>query len=182
MRAGIVVAGGAGRRLGGVDKPALVVGGRTLLDRALDALGEVRTVVVGPERATSRPVEWTREDPAGTGPVAAVRAGVERLSDLSDEAVVVLLAADLPAVTPTVVRRVADAVGESGAVLVDAAGREQWLLSAWRLGALRRAVPVEAAGLALRRVLAGLAPVAVDDVDGAAGDIDTPDDLTRLDG
>ncbi|WP_424185927.1 PEP-utilizing enzyme [Actinokineospora sp. G85] len=31
-RAGIVVAGGAGRRLGGVDKPALVVGGRTLLE------------------------------------------------------------------------------------------------------------------------------------------------------
>ncbi|WP_424185928.1 molybdenum cofactor guanylyltransferase [Actinokineospora sp. G85] len=140
----------------------------------------MRTVVVGPERATGRVVEWTREDPAGTGPVAAVRAAIDRLSDLSDEVVVVLLAADLPAVTPDAVRRVADAVGETGAVLVDARGREQWLLSAWRLGALRRAVPVDAAGLALRRVLGELDPVAVDDVDGASGDVDTPEDLARL--
>ncbi|MGW0901366.1 NTP transferase domain-containing protein, partial [Streptomyces goshikiensis] len=33
----IVLAGGAARRLGGVDKPALPVGARTLLDRVLDA-------------------------------------------------------------------------------------------------------------------------------------------------
>ena len=48
--AAIVLAGGAGRRLGGADKAALDVGGRTLLERALAAVSGVPTVVVGPAR------------------------------------------------------------------------------------------------------------------------------------
>ncbi|MYU19520.1 NTP transferase domain-containing protein, partial [Streptomyces sp. SID8361] len=52
----VILAGGAARRLGGVDKPALRVGGRALLDRVLDACrGAGRTVVVGPRRPTVRP-------------------------------------------------------------------------------------------------------------------------------
>ncbi|MGH8776871.1 MAG: NTP transferase domain-containing protein, partial [Jiangellaceae bacterium] len=44
----VVLAGGRGSRLGGVDKPALRIGGRTLLDTALVATAAARsTVVVG---------------------------------------------------------------------------------------------------------------------------------------
>ena len=52
--AGIILAGGAGRRMGGVDKAALVVGGVTLLDRVLTAARPVCDwlVVVGPARPT----------------------------------------------------------------------------------------------------------------------------------
>src|SRR5262247_3408692 len=47
----IVLAGGGGRRLGGLDKAALQVGNRSLLDRVLDACGRAdRIVVVGPRR------------------------------------------------------------------------------------------------------------------------------------
>ncbi|SNQ49025.1 Molybdopterin-guanine dinucleotide biosynthesis protein A [Frankia canadensis] len=54
----LVLAGGAARRLGGQDKPAVVVGGVTLLERVLAATaGAERRVVVGPRRAL----------PAGTG-------------------------------------------------------------------------------------------------------------------
>ncbi|MGO4426310.1 NTP transferase domain-containing protein, partial [Streptomyces sp. MCAF7] len=49
----VILAGGAARRLGGADKPALRVGARPLLDRVLDACrGAERTVVVGPRRPT----------------------------------------------------------------------------------------------------------------------------------
>ncbi|MFF2775034.1 DUF6457 domain-containing protein [Streptomyces sp. NPDC058052] len=76
----VVLAGGAARRLGGVDKPAVRVGGRALLDRVLAACAGARlTVVVGDPRPTVRPVRWTREQRAGTGPVAALDAGAEAL-------------------------------------------------------------------------------------------------------
>ncbi|NBH02981.1 NTP transferase domain-containing protein, partial [Amycolatopsis sp. SID8362] len=46
--AGIVLAGGSARRLSGVDKPALSVGGKPLLTRAIHALsGAGRVVAVG---------------------------------------------------------------------------------------------------------------------------------------
>ncbi|TFD43173.1 molybdenum cofactor guanylyltransferase, partial [Cryobacterium sp. TMT1-2-1] len=75
----IVLAGGSGSRLGGVDKAAVTIAGRTLLSRALDARAlTARTVVVGPE--SSRPaagaaaakVLWALEDPPLGGPAAGV--------------------------------------------------------------------------------------------------------------
>lgn len=77
----IVLAGGAGQRLGGVDKPGLSVGGRTLLDRVLAACRDARrTVVVGGRRTTERPVVWAQESPPGGGPVAALDAGLRQLA------------------------------------------------------------------------------------------------------
>ncbi|MHB8451581.1 MAG: molybdenum cofactor guanylyltransferase, partial [Mycobacteriales bacterium] len=70
----IVLAGGRARRLGGVDKPAQLVGGRTLLDRVLAAAaGAERRIVVGPARpgALPRGVEVCCEEPPGGGPAAA---------------------------------------------------------------------------------------------------------------
>lgn len=92
----IVLAGGEARRLGGADKPAVRVGGRTLLDRVLTACADAgRTVVVGPRRPTCRPVTWAREDPPGGGPLAALHAGLR----LAERERVVVLAADLPFLT-----------------------------------------------------------------------------------
>ncbi|MFJ9826841.1 DUF6457 domain-containing protein [Streptomyces sp. NPDC101160] len=77
----IVLAGGSARRLGGADKPGVRVGGRPLLDRVLAGCRDARrTVVVAAPRATARPVEWTREDPPGGGPVAALDAGLRHLA------------------------------------------------------------------------------------------------------
>ncbi|MET8509864.1 DUF6457 domain-containing protein [Streptomyces sp. NPDC004787] len=78
----LVLAGGAARRLGGADKPGVRVGGRPLLDRVLAGCRDAaRTVVVAAPRATARPVEWTREEPPGGGPVAALDAGLRRLAE-----------------------------------------------------------------------------------------------------
>lgn len=176
--AGIVVAGGSARRLSGVDKPALSVGGKPLLARAIHALdGAERVIAVGPRRP-GFDVVWTREPVPGTGPVAALAAGLVFVPD--DVEAVVLLAADLPGVRRSTVDRLVAAIGPGdGAVLVDAAGERQWLLGAWRAAALRAALPERAENAALRRVLGALAVAEVPAERGEADDIDTPEDLER---
>ncbi|UOZ04519.1 molybdenum cofactor guanylyltransferase [Amycolatopsis sp. WQ 127309] len=180
--AGIVVAGGSARRLSGVDKPALNVGGKSLLTRAIHALeGAERVIAVGPRRP-GFDVVWTREPVPGTGPVAAVAAGLLFVPE--DVEAVAVLAADLPGVRRSTVDRLVAAVGGAGgadgAVLVDAAGARQWLLGVWRVPALRAALPEHPENAALRRTLGALDIVDVPAEPGEADDIDTPEDLDRL--
>lgn len=178
---GIVLAGGAARRLSGVDKPMLEVGGIPLLHKAIDALRDaVDVVVVGPRRDGLPPVRWTREDPPGGGPVAALAAGLAALPPESD-AEVAVLAADLPGVSASTVSRLRAARGDAdGAVLVDATGRRQWLTGVWRLMSLRDALPAQPAGASVHRTLGGLAVVEVPAQAGEAFDVDTPADLHDL--
>lgn len=175
---GIVLAGGSARRLSGVDKPVLSVGGKPLLARAVHALeGAERVVVVGPRRP-GFDVVWTRETEPGTGPVAALAAGLAFVPENVE--VVTVLAADLPGVRRSTVDRLLAAIGDAeGAVLVDATGARQWLLGAWRVSALMAALPEQVENAALRRMLSGLRVVDVPAELGEADDIDTPEDLER---
>jgi len=181
--AALVLAGGRASRLGGIDKPALKHAGRSLLRHAVDAVaGADPVVVVGPRRPLGVAVTWTVERPPGGGPVAGLAAGLAELAGRPDDTVVVLLAADLPAVTPaTVDRLLASAGPTAGAVLVDDTGREQWLTSAWPLGSLRAALPTDPSGAALRVMLRDLPATRVPAEAGETADIDTPADLDRLD-
>lgn len=177
----VVLAGGAATRLGGVDKPALPVGGRTLLDRVLQAAGSAeRRIVVGPQRPTEAPVTWCREQPPGGGPAAAVAAALP----LVRAPWVALLAGDLPFVRGgDLVALRAGALGHDGAVLVDDAGARQWLLGVWSREAIRRCT--WAAGGSMRRQLGGLDVVelrAADRADAPWLDCDTTDDLQRARG
>lgn len=180
----IVPAGGAARRLGGADKPGLTVGETTLLDRVLAACADARTtVVVGPARPTVRTgVRWTREQPPGGGPVAAVAAGL----DLVTADTVLLLAADLPFLDRRTVHRLVEALDGAGptvdaAVLVDAGGRDQPLAAAYRTAPLRAALAAlgDPAGRPLRRLVGGLARLRVADIDDVAYDCDTWEDLEQ---
>ncbi len=176
--AGIVLAGGSARRLSGVDKPGLSVGGKPLLARAVHALSGAECVIVVGPRRPGFDVLWTREPEPGTGPVAALAAGLAFVPDHVD--VVAVLAADLPGVRRSTVDRLLAALGDAdGAVLVDASGARQWLLGAWRVPVLKKALPDEPENAALRRMLAGLRVVEVQAELGEADDIDTPEDLER---
>ncbi|NUS94089.1 MAG: NTP transferase domain-containing protein, partial [Nocardia sp.] len=100
----IVLAGGRASRMGGVDKPGLVVGGRSMLETALAAVAPLgRTVVVGPPRPDlGTHLLQTREPEPGSGPVAAVAAGITKLG-AGPAAHIVILAADLPFLTDTAI-------------------------------------------------------------------------------
>ncbi|MEW2382503.1 NTP transferase domain-containing protein [Micromonospora sp. NPDC047707] len=157
--AAVVLAGGAARRMGGVDKPARPVGGRPMRDRVLAAVADAAPrILVGPAAAVPDGVLVTREEPPGGGPVAATAAGLALLP--GDATVVALLAADLPLLTRTAIGdllRHLDS-GSDGVCFVDEAGRRQTLCGVWRVAVLRGSVDRLAARRAPGRTsTAGLA-------------------------
>lgn len=179
----IVLAGGRARRLGGSDKPAALVGGRRLLDVALDAVaGAGLVVVVGPARPVPPGILVTCEDPPYAGPVAAVAAGLTALSTAgsiassADDLPVVVLASDLPALTARHVDDLRAALAETQApavFAVDGGGRRQHLLGIWRRSALD-AVRQTGPNAAMRNLIpAGAAYVPMTGID----DVDTPEQL-----
>ncbi|MCM3661915.1 NTP transferase domain-containing protein [Georgenia satyanarayanai] len=178
----VVLAGGTGRRLGGVLKPQVEVGGRRLLDHVLDATTAAsRVVVVAPE-AVPVPdgVTRTLEDPPHGGPVAGIAAGLRALGE--GEALVLVLACDLPGAAAAVPRLLAAAEGRiadgDGVVLSDDGGREQWLLGLYARPALEAAIASVAAaggvrGAPVRALVGPLLLLAVPAAQGEVRDIDT---------
>lgn len=181
----VVLAGGTGERLGGVDKGALVVDGVSLLDGVLLATGTaVRTIVVGEPRATVRPVEWTREDPPGTGPLAGLLAGVELL-DPEVTPFTGVFATDLPYLRAEDVERLLNVLvatpDTEAALFRDVEGYRQPLAAIYRTSALATALrelqPLT--GRPMRALIRSLTVLEVPD-EGAATDCDTPEQLAAL--
>jgi molybdopterin-guanine dinucleotide biosynthesis protein A len=177
----IVLAGGRATRLGGVDKPAVVIGGQPLLERVLAAVaGAHHRVVVGPPRGLPVSIVQCREQPTGTGPLAGLAAGMP----FTSAAVVVVLAADLPWVGPAVpVLRTAlhptlppppDAVA-----LVDCTGRLNLLAAAWHRPALVTALRRigDPAGRPMHALTDHACVIPVPDTADWGTDCDTPLDI-----
>ncbi|MCW2748049.1 MAG: molybdopterin-guanine dinucleotide biosynthesis protein, partial [Nocardioidaceae bacterium] len=94
----IVLAGGRGARMGGVDKSALTRDGVSLLARTCHALDAATSiVVVGHSTASDvlTRVRYALEDPPFGGPAAGIGAGLHALEE-SAEPLVVVVACDLP--------------------------------------------------------------------------------------
>jgi molybdopterin-guanine dinucleotide biosynthesis protein A len=171
----IVLAGGRGSRLGGVDKAALVVGGSSLLDRTLHAVsGADRVVVVGDVDAPGAVV--VQESPRHGGPAAAVGAGLAEVT----APYVLLVGCDQPFVAEALETLLAEADGD-GVVAVDADGRRQHLMTVARTAALGESATTlgDLDGQSLRALLAPLALREVAVPARSALDIDTWDDHER---
>ena len=174
MISGMVLAGGGGRRLGGVDKALVEIGGTTLLDRALGALEACdERIVVGPARPGVDARFVVEPDPGG-GPAPAVVAGAAAATQPD---IVVVLAVDLPLVTAEHVELLVAALGPGvdAAAALDHRGKANPLLAAYRAEILPRRAD---AGLPA----AALLPPATATVDlGEAGllNVNTPEDLER---
>ncbi|WFE95482.1 NTP transferase domain-containing protein [Micromonospora sp. WMMD987] len=183
--AAVVLAGGAARRMGGRDKPAVPVHGRPMRDRVLAAVADaVPRVLVGSGGSLPADVLVTREEPAGGGPVAATAAGLALLGP--DTTVVALLAADLPLLSRPAVGVLLDALAAGsgpgaadGVCLLDDRGRRQPLCGVWRVSPLRaaldrvaarRAEEIERAGCTGQAVpVDGAGPVGTGDRSGTVG-------------
>jgi molybdopterin-guanine dinucleotide biosynthesis protein A len=175
--AAVILSGGTAARMGGADKASLEYAGRSLLEHALEAVaGADEIVVVGREAPTSRPVTFTRESPAGGGPLAGLHAGVSALAHAPH--LVVVLAADMPHVTAeTVARLVAAADDTGGSCLVDGEGRRQLAAVVTADAVLAFAEPW---GKPMRALFESYDVRPVPTVGQEAEDVDTWDDLTRL--
>jgi len=198
----IVLCGGGARRLAGRDKTRELLAGSTVMDHLLDNLppGWV-AVCVGEERATTRPVRWRRESPAGGGPVAGIAAGLDYLErhDLEDHElerhdlerhdlgreqarICVVVGGDMPFAAPAVPRIVAAlnaGPGLDAVLAADPDGRLQPLLAAYRCGALRAALPPEPGGARLMSVVGALVIGTVACEAPITLDVDTPEALEQ---
>jgi molybdopterin-guanine dinucleotide biosynthesis protein A len=121
-------------------------------------------------------VVWTREVPVGGGPVAGIAAG---LALVATDAVVVV-AGDMPFAGPWLTRLVL-ALNEgptlTAVVATDEAGRVNPLLGAYRIEALRAALPGRPADQPARRLLDTLEVATLLVPDDDSLDVDTAEQL-----
>ncbi|WP_309134982.1 nucleotidyltransferase family protein [Cellulomonas sp.] len=180
----VVPAGGTSRRMGGGDKTALDVGGRTVLERLLADLAPLPTVVVADPpaaavRARTPHVRWCREDPPGAGPLAALAAGLARAPDAR---VLVAVAGDQPfagRAVPALLAALDAAPDADAAAAAEPDGRLQPLLAAYRTAAVAAVLRGPVADRPVRSLWAGLRVVHVPLPAAQLLDVDAPDDLAR---
>ena len=183
--AAIVIAGGEARRFG-ADKLALRdAQGRSLLEVTVAGIAQMAdpVIVVGPERPVDSDVVWTREDPPGGGPCAALIAGLACLPDGVTH--VAVLAGDAPSggAAVTALRQVID--DAAAAVVTDASGREQPMTAVYAVPPLIAVVAAYGDGrdMSIRQVLDDLRAqtvVSIIDQWSASADIDRPKDAQQL--
>jgi molybdopterin-guanine dinucleotide biosynthesis protein A len=186
--AGAVLTGGRSRRMG-VDKATLEIGGvacavrvASVLAAAADPLVEVGPGHTGLARAP--------EERPGEGPLTALVDGARALAALGHVGSVLVVACDLPAVTPAALSMLASWPTAASVVPV-VAGRPQTLCARWSAHALAEAAVLVSAGeRSMRALLARLGaegvvllgegawPAGVDA--SAFSDVDTPGDVARL--
>lgn len=185
--AGILLTGGASRRMG-TDKALVVVGGATLASRSAATLAAVcePCVEVGPGHS---PLPSVREVPPGSGPLSAAVAGWWALRhEERHDGPVIVLAVDMPRVTPELLGLLAAAGDPAQSVVPEAGGRLQPLCARYAGDAMERAAELVVAGersmaallqaVAFRRLAeSDWAEAAPRD---AFADVDTPADLEAL--
>lgn len=178
--AGLLLTGGASRRMG-VDKATLPApGGReTLAGRTARLLLQVtpRALELGPGYSDLPAV--TEPEP-GLGPLVALAGGLEALHQRGWDGPVLVLATDLPRLSASFLAELA-AHPATRSVVPRADGRPQPLCARYQPDDLARTVTLAGEGKrAMRDLLAVIDPLYVDaDPDGIA-DVDTPADLDRL--
>ena len=195
----LVLAGGTGRRLGGVSKPDVVARGARLLDHVLNGvaavrsrLGGGRTVVVAPAGVeVPDGVLRALEDPPFGGPVAGIAAGLARLAaepggPAPRTAVLTCDAPESWRALPVLVRALGAAPGGCPGVCALDGDHVQYLLGVYRTTSLHEAVAPGGGPLrdvSVRRVLGwlGIRAVGLGSLAAAARDLDTWDEVRAWD-
>jgi molybdenum cofactor guanylyltransferase len=179
--AGAVLTGGAGTRMG-ADKALLVVGGRPMAVRVVEALaasGADEVVCVGGDaRALAAlGLRVVPDEVPGAGPLAAVATALAALPERS----VLVVACDLVAPDPDAMAATVRALQGSGADVAAPVldGTPQWTHAAWAPSALPVLRAALAAGeRAIHRAARHLAVCTVAGLDPTAlADADHPEDL-----
>jgi molybdopterin-guanine dinucleotide biosynthesis protein A len=133
----LILAGGKATRLGGVDKRQLVIDGRTIFERQLEALAPCVADVIVSSRRDVPGHRTVLDDVADLGPLGGIAAG--------------LTAAGTPWLFVLAELVLSHATDDADAVGIRIAGRPEPLCSALRVAAWR---PIVAARLAARQLRA----------------------------
>lgn len=188
--AAVILAGGRGERLGGVNKALIEIGGRRLIDLAVEAAAGCDPVLVAVGRDGYAVPGGTQPildlDGDYGGPLAGVASAVQHLSGSGVDALL-SLAVDTPLFPRDFLDRVKPLLG-SAAVVVGAYGPQDYPTNAlWRLDAIHNLALDVAAGTAprsLKRLAATLGAVRLDYAEIVPSDpfrnANTPEDLTFL--
>jgi molybdenum cofactor guanylyltransferase len=187
--AAAIIAGGKARRMGGVVKGLLQVGGRRIVDRQLDALRAVfpRVFLVAGD-----PAPWSGlgvevvpdRAPTGSGPLAGIDAALAALAPA--EEAVVCVAGDMPFIDVPALALLRDHAPGAQAVVPLVGDRPEPLLARYHRSCGPPVAAALAAGrLTTRAILDQLAVVHLDEPTLRAVDpdllclinINTPDDL-----
>ena len=170
----------------GFDKASIPIGGVPCAARVAKVLRAVvaHAVEVGPGTSGLPAV---REEPPGGGPLVAVCAGARVLEESGSTGPALVVACDLPLVTESVLRTLADWPG-SRSVVPMIGGRPQPLCARWSAPDLEAAADLVGAGMRSMQSLLDRQDVELVTEDRWPGgvdrraftDVDTPADLERL--
>lgn len=191
----IILSGGRSNRFGGVHKPAVELGGTTVISRILHAVRttdpDAEVWVAGPCEGLSaseqESVHSVREEPAFAGPLAGIAAVCAAIRDTSWAApadVTLVLAGDMPMITADHLGNLIKACRRTGAPAAgtDDRGKTQFLCAAWptRLLLSRLDAIGDPTNGAVKWLFTGLEPTLVDVNPGIVADFDTAEDFDRV--
>lgn len=153
--AAVILAGGEGSRIGG-DKPMRLLGGTTLLDRAIDyasGLSDKVAVAVRDQLVGHAGVAVIRDNPTIEGPLAGLVAALGFGRD-EDADAVLTLPADMPFLPLDLADRLAEGLANNGAAIATSGGYLHPVCGLWLTATLDFVPEYLASG---RRSLRGLA-------------------------
>lgn len=185
----LILAGGAGSRLGGVRKAELRIGGLALLAWVSARLGRADRplLLADAGRGGALPADMVSllDPPETAGPLAGLRAGLAHLRAAADEDVLITVAVDTPLLPVDYSERLLAPLRAGARASHAAYGASAYPTNAaYRLGALRETLPETPPTAGPRTLLAALNAVTVDWTDLAAADpfvsLNTLDDLVAL--
>ncbi len=180
--AGVILAGGGARRLGGVDKGAALVAGKRLFDHVYERLAPQvdRVLVAGPNDYGVDAVATPDRPDGPRGPAAGLFAALHWLSaNAPDVCAFVTAPVDAPLLPRDFVGRLHEAPSSA---IVRCGGRRHPTFARWETGALSAYFQSAECGEApaLHEIAAGLnARDAAFDDDAAFFNVNTPEDVAK---
>lgn len=184
--AGLVLTGGASRRMGRDKATIVLADGRTCAQTVADRVCEVAHPVLEVGPGTSG-LTVVADDAPGAGPLAALATGWRALVGSGYAGPVLVMACDLPKLAVPLLEMLASAPGD-GTVVPVVRGRSQPLCARFGAASLDQCQALVAAGHRSLNALLGatmvtwLGPDVWSEVtdEQCFADIDTPDDLDRV--
>ena len=134
----VILAGGEGSRIGG-DKPHKLLGGKTLLERAVTLARQwsekVAVAVREETQLGGTEVRWIRDAPGVDGPLGGLATAL-RFADGADCDSVLTIPADMPFLPPDLGQRLMGAIGHACVAIATSGGHLHPVCAVWRTSAL----------------------------------------------